>query len=492
MANDKMKVLIITEGSSKIGFGHITRCTSLYQSFQEKGSTVHFIVNGDSKIELLLKDMEYKIFNWLEDQEKLFDLLNDYDIVVIDSYLADKDFYDAISQSVPLAAYIDDNKRINYPKGIVINGSILAEKLYYPQTNGVDYWLGSQYIPLRHEFWKVAGKEVNPVIRSIMVTFGGDDLRNLTPMVLKLLTEHYPELNKKIVVGKGFKNISEIEKLKDPKTELVYYPDAKGMLKTMIESDIAISAGGQTLYELARVGVPTIAIGVAYNQTHNVKYWKRVGFIEFAGFWDEDNLYNSIKENLDSLQDIKLRTEKYKNGREHVDGNGALKIAKRCLNQYYAQNMVLRTAEPIDIHDVYELSNENEVRKNSFNSNHIEFEDHEKWFKNKIEDQDNIFLIIKSGNDFLGQVRFDLAENDATISISIAKNFRELGLGGNILEESIKYLKVNSPNIKIIKAYIKESNKKSVRLFEKMGFENRKNIWMENQDALRYVYKIRD
>lgn len=487
-----MKVLIITEGSSEIGFGHITRCTSLYQSFLEKGSTVHFIVNGDSKIELLLKGMEYKIFNWLKDQEKLFNLLEDYDIVVIDSYLADEDFYKELSQSIPLAAYIDDNKRINYPQGVVINGSILAEKLDYSPAEGVNYWLGSQYIPLRYEFWDVAEKEVNTTIQNIMVTFGGDDLRNITPMILKILTNHYPDSNKKIVVGKGFKNIPEIENLRDPNTELIYYPDAEGMLKTMLESDIAISAGGQTLYELARVGIPTIAIGVAYNQTHNVEYWKKVGFIEFAGFWEEDNLEEALLENLKSLQDKGVRTEKCKIGRKYVDGNGALKIAKKCLNNYHIQNMTLRTAEPADIHDVFELSNENEVRKNSFNSAPIKFEDHEKWFKNKLEDENNIFLIIKSGDDFLGQVRFDFEENHTTISISIKKNFRELGLGNNILKHSIEYLKVNAPHIKIIKAYIKESNKKSVNLFERLGFESKKNFWIENPDALLYVYKIRD
>lgn len=487
-----MKVLIITEGSSKIGFGHITRCTSLYQSFQEKGSTVHFIVNGDSKIELLLQGMEYKIFNWLENREKLFNQLGDYDIVVIDSYLADEDFYKKLSLYIPLAAYIDDNKRINYPPGVVINGSILAEKLDYPPRRGVDYWLGSQYIPLRHEFWEVTKKDVKPAIETIMVTFGGDDLRNLTPMVLSLLAEHYPDCKKKIVVGKGFKNIGEIENLRDPKTELIYYPDAEGMLETMQESDIAISAGGQTLYELARVGIPTIALGVAYNQTHNVEYWEKVGFIEFAGFWEEDTLSESLLEKLESLQDKGVRTGKCRIGREYVDGNGALRIAKKCLNRYHVQNMALRTATPADIQDVFELSNEGEVRRNSFNSDQIKFEDHEKWFKNKIENPDNIFLIIKSGDDFLGQVRFDLEENQATISISISKNFRELGLGSNILEQSLEYLKVNAPHIKIIKAYIKESNQKSVRLFERMGFKARENFWMENQDALLYAYKIRD
>ncbi|MDI6723954.1 MAG: UDP-2,4-diacetamido-2,4,6-trideoxy-beta-L-altropyranose hydrolase [Methanobacterium sp.] len=487
-----MKVLIITEGSSKIGFGHVTRCTSLYQAFSEKEASVHFIVNGDSKIQSILQNTDYAIFNWLEDSERLFKLLKDFDIVIIDSYLADEAFYQKLSKSVPLAAYIDDNNRINYPEGIVINGSILAERINYPLTDRVDYLLGSQYIPLRREFWSVPEKTIKTDIKSIMLTFGGDDLRNLTPDILKLLIRYHPDLNKKIVIGRGFKNKSEIEKLKDDKTELIYYPDAQGMLKTMLESDIAISAGGQTLYELARVGLPSISIGVAYNQTHNVKNWEKIGFIDFAGFWDSENLHESILEKLDLLLDKKIRIKKCRIGRKFVDGKGAIKIAKRCLNRYYSKKIKIRTANTEDINNVYELSNENEVRKNSFNTDKIEFEHHKKWFKDKLEDPDAVFLIAESSTEFLGQVRFDLEGNEATISISINKDFRELGLGSIIIKKSIEYLKLNIPHIKIIKAYIKESNKKSINLFEKMGFKNRENFWMENQDALLYIYKIRD
>ena len=38
------KVFILTEGGENKGFGHITRCTSLYQAFEEKGIIPEFIV----------------------------------------------------------------------------------------------------------------------------------------------------------------------------------------------------------------------------------------------------------------------------------------------------------------------------------------------------------------------------------------------------------------------------------------------------------------
>jgi len=42
-----MKVFIITEGGKNIGFGHITRCLSLYQAFEEKEIIPEFILNSD-------------------------------------------------------------------------------------------------------------------------------------------------------------------------------------------------------------------------------------------------------------------------------------------------------------------------------------------------------------------------------------------------------------------------------------------------------------
>ena len=487
-----MKITIITEGSKKMGFGHITRCLSLYQAFKEKGCSVKFIVNGDFTIRSLLKHTEHEIFNWLTDHLKLFTSLKGTDIVIIDSYHADEELYSQISEFVSLSVCIDDNQRINYPEGIVVNGSINAEKLNYPQKDEIKYLLGSQYIPLRDPFWEVGAKNINTAIKRVMVTFGGDDLRNLTPQILRTLTTHLSNLKKTVIVGRGFENVSVIENLKDEQTELIYYPNAEKMLEVMFQSDIAISAAGQTLYELARVGLPTIAVGVAHNQIHNLENWGEAGFVEVAGFWDDENLNRNILEKIELLEDRNQRIKMCQNGRKSVDGAGAIKIAKHSINRYYREKISLRPLHPDDIYNIFDLSNEKEVRKNSFQPEQISFEDHEKWFDKMYNNSDNLFLVISIQGDFAGQVRFDFEDDSATISISIKKSFRGLGLGISFLDESIQYLKKNVPFIKLIKAYIKENNKKSLKLFEHMGFNYKKNVIINNNNALEYIYKIRD
>lgn len=321
-----MKAIIITEGGRHIGLGHITRCVSLYQAFEKNKISPELIVNGDETVKELLADKQYEIFNWLDERDKLFGHIGGADIAVIDSYLADIDFYLRVSGTIKIPVYIDDAMRLDYPQGVVVNGGICAEELNYPEASGVKYLLGAKYIPLRKEFWDLQEKEIKDAIKSVMITFGGDDARNMTPVVLSLLIERFPELIKRVIIGKGFKNMKEVTAMKDAKTELVLYPDAGGMRRVMLESDIAISAGGQTLYELARAGVPTIAVAVAGNQTNNVKGWERAGFIEYAGWWEDKGVLENVEDALHLLREKNIRRQMAKIGRTLVDGLGAERV----------------------------------------------------------------------------------------------------------------------------------------------------------------------
>jgi spore coat polysaccharide biosynthesis predicted glycosyltransferase SpsG len=329
-----MNVFIVTEGGKNIGLGHIARCISIYQAFEEVGIQSQLIVNGDETVEKQLKDKNCKVFDWLNDREMLFAVLRDADIVFVDSYLADYDLYENISKIVKTAVYFDDDIRIDYPKGFVVNGAIFAEQIPYPKRKEVVYLLGAQYAPLRKEFWDVPAKSICDSIESVLITFGGSDIRNLTPKVLKLLVDTYPGLVKKVIIGKGFRSTAEIEDIKDHNTELVYYPDAAGMKKVMLESDIAISASGQTLYELGRIGVPTIVIivvPVPDNLMKSFQGMEKSGIIEYAGNWQDNCLTEKIKRHIEKLSCRNLRQSKSSRLREVFDGESALRLVRRII-----------------------------------------------------------------------------------------------------------------------------------------------------------------
>lgn len=322
----KKNVIIVTEGGRDIGFGHVTRCLSLCQAFEEKDIRPKIVVNGDEAIGAVLSGKNYEIFDWLKEEEKLFNMVKDADIAIIDSYLATEGFYKKVSECVNIPAYIDDSNRLEYPRGFVINGTIYAEDTFPRQKKDMVYLLGCAYIPLRKDFWAVPKKKTSEKLETVVITFGGEDSRNMTPKVLELLVKQYPDLNKKVVIGKGFRDITAIEAVKDDNTEFIHHPDADKMCQALISSDIAISAGGQTLYELARVGIPAIAVAIADNQIDNVQGWHKVGFSENAGFWKDAEVSAKILEAIEYLKSKGNRFQRSTIGKRFVDGKGSLRV----------------------------------------------------------------------------------------------------------------------------------------------------------------------
>lgn len=321
-----MKITILTEGGEEIGFGHVTRCLSLSQSFEARGHCPRFIVAGDASVPGILKNNHFEIFDWRKEEELLTQAITGADAALVDSYLADVNIYKKISAAVKVPIFLDDTRRLDYPSGLVVNWSISAADLGYPVNDDVIYLLGPGYVSLRNAFREVPKKEINKTVTDVMVTCGGDDSKNLTPGVLRFLTRAYPGLRKHIVVGGAFKNRAEIEAAADSNTRLIFSPDDEGMKKIMMESDIAIASGGQTLYELARVGVPAVVIAVADNQRNNVAGWENSGFIENAGFWQDEHLMDVVADRFKKLSGFESRRRAAVAGHHIVPGSGADQI----------------------------------------------------------------------------------------------------------------------------------------------------------------------
>lgn len=285
------KVYILTEGGHQVGYGHITRCSALYEELEERECDVNFVINGDKEVSSILGNKKFVLKDW-RDKDYLFNLLSENDYVIIDSYLADEEIYEYIADKVKKALYIDDNMRINYPKGIVCNPSIYGKELSYPLKENIKYLLGIDYVILRKEFINIPEKDIKDKIEDILITFGGSDITNMTPKVLEELRENYSQVNKHVIIGKGFSNIEEIKSISDEKTLFYYSLDAEEMKTLMLKCDFAISAAGQTIYELLRVGIPFIPIQVADNQENNIKGLEKIG-IKSSEIKDLDNFKKS-------------------------------------------------------------------------------------------------------------------------------------------------------------------------------------------------------
>ena len=483
-----MKISIITEGFSKTGYGHITRCLSLYQAFEEKYIHATLYINGDDNVKSLLPDSNHKIIDWAAHPIKLIGDIKNSDVIIIDSYLAGKDFYDNISKHAKVSLFIDDTLRLDYPAGILLNGTINAETFPYKKKPGKESLLGTKYIPLRKEFWNAENRKFNRELSSILITIGATDSQNLTSSILKSLQESFPAIKKKVVIGSSFINKNEIENLRDSTTELFYSPPASLMRYLMLSSDIAITAAGQTLYELAACGTPSIAIVVAENQKNNIQEWKRKGFLLNTIYYSDVNFTRRIIEQMQTLQSITVRKKLSRIGKKNVDGQGSIRVVNYLIeNVCNLYGFYLRSAADIDSQKVFDLSNDPVVRGQSINSNTIELDDHKKWFAEKIKKEDYIFLLaFDKKNNFIGQVRFDINKADAVVSISIVNEFRGKGFSKNILKEACTKI-FSKKDISTITAYILPDNIASINGFISAGFIQSDESIINEKRFLKFI-----
>jgi spore coat polysaccharide biosynthesis predicted glycosyltransferase SpsG len=320
----------------------------------------------------MLDKYDYSILDWLLEKDTLINIIENSDVILIDSYKASLTDYETISQHTKVCSFLDDNIRINYPEGIIINGTVGSEKFEYPKSDKKKYLLGSLYIPLRQEFWDSFNAEKNEKVQSIIITMGGQDIRNLTPKILNWLNLNFPSMTKHVIIGNGFPSVPEIEANMNEQTHLYYAPNAEKMKDIMLNSDIAISAAGQPIYELAKIGIPTFAIGVADNQRNNIYEWSKVGFVRNYSWWNDIKLFDKMGKYIYDVEEKSVRSELSFIGNNYVDGNGSRRITSELIKDYIdKESFYIRNAGPEDCKVIYDLSNDDLVRENSINRTKI-------------------------------------------------------------------------------------------------------------------------
>ena len=335
-----MKVYIFTEGGSKSGLGHIARCFALYQAFKRQGDKPLLILQTLTKGESphvfaqMLVEIDPVFCDWRKSPHGCIEKIEADDIVVIDSYLAENTVYESMASQAGLLVSLDDLSRITYPPGIILNGALKADELPYLQTENRKYMLGLSYALIGDSFQILGRKEIRPQVRQLMLTVGGSDPHNITTRLIRYFQNVFPQLELHIIIGPNFSHQTEIARLKGGQTVIYDNPAPKAMVRIMEEADIAITAGGQTLLELAAVGTPALVMALADNQIGNIQGMERAGTSRFVGWYNEPDFLEQIKNGILSLKEQSVRHAMSERGRALVDGQGACRAARE-ISDYF-------------------------------------------------------------------------------------------------------------------------------------------------------------
>ena len=137
----------------------------------------------------------------------------------------------------------------------------------------------------------------------------------------------------------------------------------------------------------------------------------------------------------------------------------------------------------------YNLRNSKDIRTYSVNSNKINFNNHQKWFQNKINSKNYFLYLLTKNNNPIGYLRLKKIQSCLYLSISFKNMFRNKGHGTIFL----KKIKKKFPK-KVFIAEVLKKNLRSFYFFKKNGYivfkKTKKTYLMKTTNKHKKYLKI--
>jgi UDP-2,4-diacetamido-2,4,6-trideoxy-beta-L-altropyranose hydrolase len=490
-------LIVRADASSQIGIGHIMRCLVLAQAWQsERGPAVILGYCENDFLPARMESLGIRLIRLEQshpdpsDLDQTLMLLRDSpgSRLLLDGYHFDPAYQQAVRRAGGWLCLIDDNAHWSqYHAHILINQNIHAEQLAYHHCDPDTVLLrGTRYVLLRPEFlaWRRWSREISDTARRILVTLGGSDPGNVTLQVIRGLERvDILGLEVKIIVGPSNPHAAALDKAIEKRDVFQLLTHVSDMPRLMSWADLAISGGGSTCWELAFMRLPSVLLSLAENQRAIAAEMGRLGFAVNLGASDQVSPEQIAQVVTHLLLSGQTRADLSRRGLDLVDGEGA----DRVLMWMSGEKVRLRRVREEDGRLLWEWANDPAVRAVSFSSEPISWQQHWQWFNSKLSSPDCIFYIAVNLADLpIGQVRFERTGDEATISVSLAANFRGKGFGSSIIRRACRKL-LGIWNVKRIHAYVKTKNQVSLNAFSRAGFKMIGTAVMKEQRSMHLI-----
>lgn len=494
-------MVIRADANTNIGAGHVLRCLALAQAWQGEGRRVLFFsVELPPWLETRLRKEKIEIIPLAVQagspqdalQTAQFSKNQNASWIVLDGYHFDSSYHKTVKDSGLKILVLDDNgSSYHYYADIILNQNLHAhEKLYPHREPHSRLLLGTRYVLLRNDFfqWRSWKRPDNPKPNKILVMLGGGDPDNVTLKVITALQAiSSPEIESIIVVGGSNPHYEVLHsQVQKAGARFQIKRDVINLPELMAWADIAISAAGTTTWELAFMMLPSLLLVLSKNQELVAKQLDLKGIAINLNRQEDISIGGIAAAVSRLLESFELRATMSESGKHLIDGEGS----QRVLMHLDGKKIRIKKVGLENCQLIWEWANDPEVRQSSFSSNPIPWEEHIDWFKRKANDSHCYFFIALDQLDIpIGQVRFDVKENEveAEINVSVKKQVRGLGYGTLLLNLAADKM-FNSTGIEAIHSFVKTDNPNSIGAFKGAGYQN---IGFKSKQGKKAVHLVR-
>lgn len=325
---------IRTDINDVIATGHVMRCLSIADAAKAMDEDVIFIL-ADEQGKNYIENRGYRTIilhtNWNDMESELpilQKIIDDKKIksLLIDSYQVTDKYLKILSGYVK-TMYIDDLAQIIYPVDALICYMSHWEKLQHEKKySNTKLLLGLRYVPIRTIFQNLERKEIKKDVESVLLLSGGTDPYNILVGLLDVIKNFsFKEIT--VICGRYYKHTDFLIQEYKGFPNICILKSVDNVEVYMKKADLAISAGGTTLYELCACGTPAISYAFADNQIENVNGFAEMNIIEYAGDVRYDDVFGNISKLVKKYcENRELRKGHSQRMQTMIDGKGVSRI----------------------------------------------------------------------------------------------------------------------------------------------------------------------
>ncbi|EBA13975.1 UDP-2,4-diacetamido-2,4,6-trideoxy-beta-L-altropyranose hydrolase [Roseobacter sp. CCS2] len=362
-------VVFRADAGLNIGTGHVMRCLTLADALRAEGAKVVFITRQHrGHIIPTIRDRGYRAItllgdtgadygahtatpvhaNWLDadwrdDAAATRQALRDEgaDWLVLDHYALDRVWQEAALPGGVRLLVIDDLADRPHLADVLLDQNVgrLAQDYDGLVPENYDRLIGPAHALLRPEFATLRPdalrrRETLKRPERLLVTLGGIDRDNATGVVLDALAgiAGIDQMKVSVVMGANAPWLDDVKRQARAlpmHTQVdVAVPD---MARRLTQTDLCIGAAGSTAWERCCLGLPTLQLALADNQTAIARSMAENGVALALPHPDESDFAAALAQGLTQLSDPSAYRAMARRAAALTDGTGAGHMAARLL-----------------------------------------------------------------------------------------------------------------------------------------------------------------
>lgn len=352
-----MKVVFRTDGSTRIGQGHVMRCLTLANALRKHGAEIHFVCRehpghlcdliaqrGFAVDRLPLAERGGHLpghagwlgASWEADAEQTRDVIRDLggtaDFLVVDHYAVDHKWEKALRPSATRILAIDDLADRVHDCDLLLDQNFfsdLATRYDGKVPPECVTLLGPRYALLQPVYAELHSRVAlrDGPVRRIFVFFGGADTGDLTGLSVAAFQQlGRRDIQLDVVMTEKNALYQGVEKAIEGWSNIRLQGPLPSLGPLMAMADLAIGAGGATVWERFCVGLPSLVVSLAENQKPVCEDLARTGLIQYLGHMEQVKM-EALRNALSRLIGLPSISDWSRDCHAICDGEGAVRVA---------------------------------------------------------------------------------------------------------------------------------------------------------------------